>query len=310
MAKLPGAIQGARIVGEQYAKAQRQKNPEGRMPLFDHLRELRNRVVKSALALVAGMIAGFVFFNPVWHFIEKPLCEAYIRGHTGCRQLGVNQLVLNGPLDAFYLRVKVALIVGIIVSSPVWLYQVWSFIAPGLYAREKRWGHLFIGVAVPLFLVGTALAYLSLGRSMHYLLGLTPGGVSNLIQVDLYMSFVMTMMLAFGIAFELPLLIIMLNLAGILTHERFRKWRRMLIFGTFLIAGVANPSPDPITMLILGGACAALVEVAEFIVWSNDRRRARLHPDPYAGLADDELSPIDLGDSELDLDDRPDSRLN
>ena len=310
MAKLPGAIQGARIVGEQYARAQRQKNPEGRMPLFDHLRELRNRVVKSALALVAGMVVGFIFFNPVWKFIERPLCKAHIHGYTGCTKLGVNQLVLNGPLDAFYLRVKVALIVGVILSSPIWLYQLWSFIAPGLYAREKRWGHIFIGTAVPLFLVGNALAYLSLGRSMHYLLGLTPGGVQNLIQVDLYMSFVMTIMLAFGIAFELPLLIIMLNLAGILTHERFRKWRRMLIFGTFLIAGVANPSPDPITMLILGGACAALVEVAEFIVWYNDRRRARLHPDPYAGLADDELSPIDLGDSELDLDDRPDSRLN
>jgi sec-independent protein translocase protein TatC len=303
MARLPGAIQGARIVGERYVRSQRQQNPEGRMPLFDHLRELRNRVVRSALALVAGMVVGFVFFNPVWHFIEKPLCEAAIRGHTGCQTLGVNQLVLNGPLDAFYLRVKVALIVGVILSSPIWLYQVWSFIAPGLYAREKRWGHIFIGTAVPLFLVGNTLAYLSLGRSMHYLLGLTPGGVQNLIQVDLYMSFVMTMMLMFGLAFELPLLIIMLNLAGILTHERFRKWRRMLIFGTFLIAGIANPSPDPITMLVLGGACALLVEVAEFIVWSNDRRRARLHPDPYAGLADDELSPLDYGP--LDLGDDP-----
>ena len=309
MAKLPGAVQGARIVGERYVRSQRRRDPEGRMPLFDHLRELRNRVVKSALALIAGMIVGFVFFNPVWHFIERPLCKASIRGYTGCGKLGVNQLVLNGPLDAFYLRVKVALIVGIILSSPVWLYQVWSFIAPGLYSREKRWGYIFIGTAVPLFLVGNALAYLSLGRSMHYLLGLTPSGVQNLIQVDLYMSFVMTIMLAFGIAFELPLLIIMLNLAGILTHARFRKWRRMMIFGVFLIAGVANPSPDPITMLILGGACAALVEVAEFIVWYNDRRRARLHPDPYAGLADDELSPLDLNDLD-DLDDHPDNRLN
>jgi len=141
------------------------------------------------------------------------------------------------------------------------------------------------------------LAYLSLGRAMHYLLGLTPSGVGNYIQVDLYMSFVMTMMLAFGIAFLLPLIIIMLNQAGILTHERFRKWRRVMIFGVFLIAGMANPSPDPITMLILGGACAALVEVAEFIVWRHDRRKAQLHPDPYAGLADDELSPLDLDDA-------------
>ena len=297
MAKIPSAIQGARIVGEHLVRSQRQGNPEGRMPLMDHIRELRNRVVKMLLALGAGMVAGFVFFNPVWHVIERPLCHAVIRGQTGCNTLGVNQLALQGPLDPFYLRVKVAVIVGVIVSSPVWLYQVWAFIAPGLYAREKRWGFIFIGTAVPLFLAGVTLAYLSLGRSMHYLLGLTPGGVANILQVDQYMSFVMAMVLAFGIAFLVPLLIIMLNLAGILTHERFRKWRRMMIFAVFLIAGMANPSPDPITMLILGGACAALVEVAEFIVWRHDRRKARLHPDPYAGLADDELSPLPLEDA-------------
>ena len=292
MASLPGAIAGARVVGEHFVHAQRKQNPDGRMPLMDHLRELRNRVVKMALALAAGMTAGFIFFDQAWHVIERPLCSATIRGHSGCRTLGVNQLVLNGPLDAFYLRVKVALIVGVILSSPVWLYQTWAFIAPGLHAREKRWSYIFLGTAIPLFGIGITLCYLSLGRSMHYLLGLTPGGVQNLIQVDQYMSFVMAMMLAFGMAFEIPLLIVMLNLAGILTHERFRKWRRVLIFGVFLIAGMANPSPDPLTMLILGGSCALLVEAAEFIVWSHDRRRARLHPDPYAGLADDELSPL------------------
>ena len=292
MTKLPGAIAGARVVGERFVHSRRQQNPEGRMPFMDHLRELRNRIVKMALALAAGMAAGFIFFDQAWAFIERPLCHTTINGHSGCATPGTNQLILNSPLDPFYLRVKVAFIVGVILFSPVWLYQLWSFIAPGLHSREKRWGHIFLATAVPLFLIGTALAYVSLSRSMHYLLGLTPHGVGNYIQVDLYLSFVMTMLLAFGIALEVPLLIVMLNLAGILTHERFRKWRRVLIFLVFLIAAIANPSPDPITMLILGGACAALVEVAELIVWRNDRRRARLHPDPYAGLADDELSPL------------------
>jgi sec-independent protein translocase protein TatC len=292
MASLPGAIAGARVVGDRFVHSQRQQNRDGRMPLMDHLRELRNRVVKMALALAAGMTAGFIFFGQAWHVIGRPLCSATIRGHSGCRTLGVNQLVLNGPLDAFYLRVKLALIAGVIVSSPIWLYQTWAFVAPGLHAREKRWSYLFLGAAIPLFGIGITLCYLSLGRSMGYLLGLTPGGVQNLIQVDQYLSFVMAMMLAFGMAFEIPLVIVMLNLAGVLTHERFRKWRRVLLFGVFLIAGMANPSPDPLTMLILGGACASLVEAAEFIVWSHDRRRARLHPDPYAGLADDELSPL------------------
>ena len=298
MAKLPGAIQGARIVGQRYMRSQRRQNPEGRMPLMEHIRELRNRVVKIALALAAGMVVGFVFFNWAWRIMEHPLCSATIRHYTGCHTLGVNELVLDGPLDTFYLRVKVAFIVGVIVSSPIWLYQIWAFVAPGLYAREKRWSYIFLGTSVPLFLIGVTLAYWSLGRSMHYLLGLTPHGVANLIDVDPYISFEMAMLLAFGLAFEVPLLIVMLNLAGILTHARFRKWRRVMIFCVFLIAGMANPSPDPVTMLILGGACAALVEVAEFIVWSNDRRRARMHPDPYAGLADDELSPLELDDAD------------
>jgi sec-independent protein translocase protein TatC len=292
MAMLPGALAGARIVGERFVRSRRRQNPEGCMPLIDHLRELRTRVVKIGLALAAGMTAGFIFFGQAWHVIERPLCSAQIRGHSGCRTLGVDQLVLTGPLDAFYLRVKVALVAGVIVSSPVWLYQLWAFAAPGLRAREKRWSCLFLGVAIPLFGIGITACYLSLGRSMRYLLGLTPGGVGNLIQVDQYLSFVMAMMLAFGLAFEVPLLIVMLNLAGVLTHERFRKWRRVLIFTVFLIAGLANPSPDPVTMLILGGTCAVLVEAAELIVWSHDRRRARRHPDPYAGLADDELSPL------------------
>jgi len=192
------------------------------MPLIDHLSELRTRVIKMALGLIAGMAAGLIIFTPVWNVIQRPLCSTVIRGHFGCHTIGVDQLVLNDPLDAFYLRVKVAVIVGVIVSSPVWLYQTWAFVAPGLYAREERWSYLFLGTAVPLFLTGVALAYYSLGRSMHYLLGLTPGGVSNLIQVDSYLSFVMVIMLAFGIAFEVPLLIIMLNLAitaGILTGQ-------------------------------------------------------------------------------------------
>ena len=272
-------------------------NPDARMPLFEHLRELRARMLKALLGLAAGMTLGWIFFTPIWKFLERPYCNIKIDGKLQCNGQFGHTLVVTGPFDAFFLHLKIAFIVGLVVSSPVWLYQLWAFIAPGLYAREKRWGHIFLATAVPLFLLGNALAYLSLGRSMHYLLGLTPTGVGNYIQVDLYLSFVMTMLLAFGIALEVPLLIVMLNLAGILTHERFRKWRRMLIFGVFLVAGIANPSPDPITMLILGGACAALVEVAEFVVWRNDRRRARLNPDPYAGLADDELSPLDPEDT-------------
>jgi sec-independent protein translocase protein TatC len=251
-----------------------------------------------ALGLIAGMIVGFVFFNWAFKILERPLCHAKVRGITGCNKLGIDQLILTGPLDSFYMRVKVAFLVGIIISCPIWLYQIWKFVSPGLYSKEKRWGYMFLGSAVPLFLIGVGLAYLSLTRTMQYMLHLTPVGVSNLIEFDQYFSFVVTMLLAFGFGFELPLLLIMLNLAGILTHARFKKWRRLLIFLVFVVAGIANPSPDPITMLILGGACVALVEVAELIVWNHDRRKARREGSLYANLADDELSPIDLEDTE------------
>jgi sec-independent protein translocase protein TatC len=297
MAKLTDAVAGARIVGERFVRSRRRENPEGRMPLMDHLRELRNRIIKIVLALAAGMAVGFVFFHWIWTTIERPFCHAVINGMTGCHQVG-DQLVINAILDPFYLRIKVAFIAGVILSCPVWLYQIWAFVAPGLYSKEKRWTWAFLGTAVPLFVGGALFGYLVMPRGLHFLLGLTPAGVANLPTVDTYLSYAALMLVGFGLCFLIPLFLVTLNLVGVLTHARFRKWRRFMIFGVFVFAGIASPSPDPITMLLLAGPCVVLVEVAEVIVYMNDRRRARLHPDPYAGLADDELSPIALDDTE------------
>ena len=312
MAKLPTSVEGARVLGQRMMKEHRAANPEGRMPLMDHLRELRNRLVKACLALLVGMGIGLipVVFYRAWHFIERPFCAAEIRsasGHleTGCHQIG-DSLVINGIFDPFTLRIQMAFYVGLILSSPVWLYQLWAFIAPGLYSREKRWAYMFVGAAVPLFLIGSGLAYLAMGRGLHFLLGLTPYGVLNLPSISTYLGYFTAMVLVFGLGFEVPLIMVMLNQARVLTHERFRKWRRMMIFGVFLFAGVATPSPDPITMLLLALPCVLLVEVAEVIIWLHDKRVAR--QSPYAGLSDDEVSPLDLGDSNLD--DDMDSSLN
>jgi sec-independent protein translocase protein TatC len=301
MAKIPGAIAGARIVGERFVHSQRQQNPDGRMPLMDHIRELRNRVVKVALGLIAGMIIGWVFFTPIWRFITKPYCTAI----HGCNGTLGHTLAVTGPLDGFYLHIKVAFVAGIIITSPVWLYQIWAFVAPGLYTRERRWTYLFIGTAVPLFLLGSYLALLVMGRGLHFLIGMVPQNSVAFFTADTYISYFMMMILGFGLCFELPLFLVMLNQVGLLPHDRFKKWRRVLIFCVFVFAGIASPSPDPITMLLLGGVCVALVEAAEVVVLLNDRRRGRRHPDPYAGLADDELSPLDLGDTETH-----DNRLN
>jgi sec-independent protein translocase protein TatC len=263
---------------------------------MEHIRELRNRLVKAALAVILGMVVGVIFFHPIWNFITRPFYRAATHAH----------LVNYGVFDPFMLRVKIAFFVGLIISSPVWLYQIWAFIAPGLYRREKRWAYLFVGVAAPLFAVGAALAYEVMSRGLHYLLGMTPHGVLNLPTVDTYLSYFQAMILGFGLAFELPLALVLLNLAHVLTHERFRKWRRLMLFAAFVFAGIANPSPDPISMLLLAIPCVILVEVAEVIIWANDRRRARI-PDAYAGLADDDISPLEMSE---DTSAPPDHTLN
>src|ERR1700744_924915 len=296
MAKLGDTVNGARIAGSRLIDATKKSDSEGRMPLVDHLRELRNRLLKAALALVLGMVLGFGFFNPIWPFVSHPFCPAPINGRTGCHQTG-DQLVVTGVFDPFMLRVKIAFFVGLIVSSPVWLYQIWAFIAPGLYRKEKRWAYLFVAIAAPLFGVGAVLAYFVMSRGLRYLLGLTPRGVLNLPSIDTYLSYFQGMILGFGLAFELPLALVILNMAGVLTHKRFAKWRRLMLFAAFLFAGIANPSPDPISMLLLAVPCVILVEVAEVVIYFNDRRRARI-PDPYAGLADDEAAPLELDETD------------
>ena len=264
------------------------------MPLMEHLRELRKRLVKSVLVIILGMVVALIFSSQTLNIVARPFCSAVIDGMSGCHQVG-DKLVINGVFDGFFLRIKIAFFFALIGTCPVWLYQLWAFIAPGLCAREKKWAYLFTFTAVPLFVGGAVLAYVVMDRGLHYLLNLAPQNSLVLPSWDTYLSYFTGMLAGFGIVFELPLVIVMLNMAGILTHERFRKWRRVLIFCIFLIAGIVNPSPDPWTMLILGGLAVVLVEAAEVIVWANDRRKARLYPDPYTGLTDDELSPLPFG---------------
>jgi sec-independent protein translocase protein TatC len=289
MTKLGDTVRGARVLSERI----RDSNPEGRMPLMDHIRELRNRLVKICLALLIGTGIGLtpLVFNPVWNFVQQPFCSATINGHHGCRRIG-DQLILQGVFDPFMLRVEIAFFFGLIVTSPIWLYQLWAFVAPGLYRREKKWTYLFVGTAVPLFVGGGALAYFAMSRGLKYLLGLAPGHVLVLPSVSTYLSYFVAMLLGFGLAFELPLLLLMLNVVGVLSHAFFKRFRRIMIFLVFLFAGIASPSPDPVTMLLLAVPCLVLVEISEVIIWMNDRRRAA-RPSMYEGLADDELAPLE-----------------
>jgi sec-independent protein translocase protein TatC len=288
MPKLADTITGARLLGARIAASQRQANPEGRMPLMDHIRELRSRLLKALAAIVVGMAIGFIpqVYNRLWAFVQHPFKQAE-------QHAGNAHLIVIGVFDPFMLRVQVAFFFGLIVSCPFWLYQVWAFIAPGLYRREKRWSYIFVAVAAPLFVAGATMAYFAMSRGLKYLFALAPSGIAVLPTVSNYLSYFEAMILGFGLAFELPLVLVMLNMVGILTHERIRKWRRILIFLVFVFAGIASPSPDPLTMLLLAVPCVVLIEVAELVIWANDRRRAG-RPTMYAGLADDQISPLDL----------------
>jgi sec-independent protein translocase protein TatC len=293
MASKPSAIRGARVVGERYVRLKRQGNPEGRMPLMDHLRELRNRVVKIALVVLVGACVAWGFYNRIWSFVQRPYCQAI----GGCNTtLFGHSLVLNGVTDGFYLHIKVSIIASIVVTSPIWLYQLWAFIAPGLHSREKRWTYLFMGTAVPLFALGCFFAFLAMSRGLKFFIGMSGGQLTNVFTADTYIGYWIAIIIGFGLCFEVPLFLVILNLARVITHERFKKWRKVIIFLVFVFAGIASPSPDPLTMLLLGGVVTLLVEVAEVIIFFNDRRYARLHPDLNAGLADDELSPIGTPD--------------
>jgi sec-independent protein translocase protein TatC len=266
-------------------------NPEASMPLMEHIRELRNRVFKVAIIVAAGTVIGWFVYPHVWHFIEAPYCRlpqahlAVLANHkAGC------QLYVNGIFDGFFLKIKLAVITGMAVTSPLWLYQLWAFIAPGLYSRERRWAYFFAGSAVPLFAIGGALAYFAMTKGLRFLLGILPHGVQPLITIDTYISYALAMLTIFGLAFELPLVFVLLNVAHVLTHQRFAKWRRMIIFAVFLFAAVATPSPDPISMLLLAVPCVVLVELAEVFAYFNDRRRARLEAAEYGTLpSDDDL---------------------
>jgi sec-independent protein translocase protein TatC len=280
----------------------RRANPDARMPLLEHIRELRNRVIKAAIAVTVGSIAGWFVYPWVWNFVKAPYCKAQITSpvasaiYRSAGTLGSHcTLYVTGVFDAFFLRMEIAIATGAIISLPIWLYQLWAFMAPGLYKRERRWAYYFVGAAVPLFGIGATIAYFAMTRGLRFLVHyMLPSDVTALITINTYLSYAGAMLLIFGIAFELPLVLVLLNMAGVLTHARFRKWRRVIIFLVFAFAAVFTPSPDPISMLLLAIPCVVLTEAAEVFVWANDRRRAKSGSLAFPGLTDEQVAEYGL----------------
>ena len=245
----------------------------GRMPLIEHLRELRRRIFKSALAITAGAVVGWVLYTPIINTLSRPVCDLDAATANGSAYCG--SLVINGILGPLNLQIKVAFLSGIILSAPVWLYQLWAFIAPALHRKERRYSVGFIAAATPFFAFGAALGYLIIPTAVKVLLGFTPGSLSNLVNFDNYLEFVMRIILLFGIAFELPVFLLTFNLIGFLSGRAILKPWRGWVFGICLFVASFSPAADPLSMLALAVPLIGLYFLAGGFALLNDRRRAR-----------------------------------
>ena len=259
------------------------------MPLVEHLRELRSRLVKAGVAIVAGMVVGWIYYDRIFAWLAAPFEAVVAQARAEGREV---TLALTGVADPFVLQLQIAAVTGLLLSSPVWLYQLWRFVTPGLHKHERRWAFAFVAVAVPLFGAGVALAYFVLPYGLEILFGFTPANVENIVAVDRYLSFFIRMVIVFGVGFLAPLMLVALNFARVLTGRRLLSWWRWIIFATFIFAAVATPTGDPINMVRLAGPILVLMSIAIGICLGNDRRRARRGPPDYSEWDDDEASPL------------------
>lgn len=269
------------------------------MPLMDHLRELRNRLAKVLLILCLGAVLGFVFYDQIWDFLTKPYCSlpaSQVVEGGGC------SLIVTGPFDAFFVAFKIWLFVGALATAPLWLYQLWAFVAPALHGAEKKYAYIFAPLAGSLFVAGAALAYMITALALQMLFGFLPEDADPYLTIGEYLDYMLIMMGMFGLGFVMPLLVVLLNIVGMLSHEAIAKWRRTIVFSAFLVAAVVTPA-EPISMLALAVPLVVLFEIAELFCFFNDRRRKRR--DPTSELGDDEIS--DLDDQPSDLDELEDS---
>ncbi len=259
--------------------------PDGRMALSDHLRELRARILKIALFLALGLAVSLVFFDQLFDLVKGPYQHAQDK-------LGTDRTVptTSGAGGGLLLYLKLCGLAAIVGTSPLWLYQIWAFILPGLHPRERKWTRIFTAVAGPLFLAGVFLGYLTLPKGLEVLIGFNQEGVLNLLDFNDYLTFFSRTLLVFGIAFEIPVFVLLLNMAGVLKGRSLGAHRPWMIVGVFVFAAIATPSADPFTMIFMAVPMMLLFLVSEVIARFNDRRRRRRNA--YTELSPDEPAPL------------------
>jgi len=249
----------------------------GRMPLLDHLRELRKRIMRSALAISLFSLVGWFFYNDIIVQLAKPVCDLRAAQEAGNQYCG--SLYISGVLGPLNLQIEVALLTGIILAAPVWLFQLWAFIAPGLHRKEKRNSIFFILAATPFFAAGSYLGYSILPAAVKILFGFTPDALDNLVKFDDFLDFVLRIILLFGLAFELPVFLISLNLIGFLRGKTILKPWRIWVFSIVLFTAAFTPTADPLTMAFLAVPLIALYFASGLFAYLNDKRRDKKNSD-------------------------------
>lgn len=246
------------------------------MSVIDHLRELRRRLIVVVILVALGAILGWILYPHTLSFLKRPYCHVPLqyRFHTSDDPHAC-QLIYSQVLGGFGARLKISVITGIIFTSPLWLYQLWGFITPGLRKNERRYTVIFILASTLLFAAGVVISFLLLYKALNTLLRLAGNGTIALLTVNDYISFVTLMLIVFGAAFELPLIIVMANFAGVLPASLLKRTQRVGIFLIFAFAAVATPSTDPFTMLGMAIPMVVLYEAAIVVAVIHDRRKAK-----------------------------------
>ncbi|PRQ12114.1 twin-arginine translocase subunit TatC [Corynebacterium sp. 13CS0277] len=266
------------------------------MSLVEHIQELRRRIIISLLVLFAGTIVGYIWYQrsvlgipTLGDLLRGPYCDLPPDKRVQVTASGECRLLATSPFEMFMLRLKVGALAGSVLTAPLWLGQIWGFINPGLLKNERRWTLGFLTIATTLFVMGAVLAYFVVSVGLEFLMTIGDNTSVAALNGEAYFHFLFTLLLLFGVSFEVPLIIGTLNIIGVLSYESIKSKRRLIIVSLFVFAAFMTPGQDPFSMVCLALALTVLVELSLQFCRYNDRRRQRERPD-WLDLDDDEAS--------------------
>jgi len=291
-------VPGKKGFGRKGSGKKPDRTPDGRMALIDHLREFRNRLGISLLALAVCVVIALVFREAVFDFLKRPYCDTDVAREAAVASGRACELYAFGTFEQFSVSLRISLIAGVIFSAPVWLYQLGAFITPAMHRKEKRYAAAFLGGSLLLFGIGVTFAYLTISRGLQFLLTFGGDGIVTLPSIQSYLSFVTLTLVGFGVAFLFPVIVLFLNMVGVFPSSRMRAWRRGMVVGIAVAAALLTPSQDPFTFMAMALPLYGLYEAC--IVISRLRERAvrrRRAVEPGAQqleqLSDDETSYVE-----------------